>query len=239
MPIIDDERFDNPGAAWLFFGYIWAPRAPAPSSTPVSRFYFSQATAAPASPAFGAWGNTGSALRKALLSEKDAGETLSQLQASAANPGLWLQLVSPPLAAQTISGTFKVQARAKDVNGSGDMRCRMAIRAVSDDGMSDLTVIAIGNYGPNTFVSATNRNKTFANGSTSITDFTVGDDVPVGPGVPLGSRLVIELGFSNPSGDVISLDYGAPSSASDLPENETETGALVPWIEFSNAILLQ
>ena len=188
-----------------------------------TRFYLSRDQSAAVSPAFGAWDVTTNALRRALLTAAAGGEALSNRSQLLSNNGLWFQFVSDGLAAQTVSGTIKIQSRCRDIDTSGDVTTRLLAKVVSEDGGTLRgTLLALGNYGPATFVSASARNKTIADG-----------DALSAVVAQAGDRLVIELGFNNPSSDETTMSYGAPLATSDLPENETETGALLPWIELS------
>lgn len=195
-----------------------------------TRFYFSNAQAADISPAFGGWTNTSLAVRRALLSAKSDLESLANgsdhFLDSSSNPSLDRQFVSEPLAAQTINGSLKMQLRCFDFNALTTCTSRLLVRVVSGDGLTVRgTLLPLAQYGPNTAISqALLRNKTFADGDAiSSVDAQAGD------------RIVIEIGFALLVGtdSGARADYGAPSGTSDLPENETETSAFVPWVEFS------
>lgn len=192
-----------------------------------SRLYFSNGQAAPASPAFGGWDmNTGS--RQKLLSAKEAGETLgSATSGGTAANGCFRQYVSDALSAQTISGTLKTYLRCfSDLEL--DVSPRILVRVCSGDGSTIRgTLLALGNYGGANFSISALQNRIFADG-----------DALSGLAVLAGDRLVIEIGANNPSGGDAFIGVGA-AVASDLPENETETGNLVPWIEFSGTIAFE
>lgn len=202
--------------------------------TEVSRFYFSAAQAADVSPAFDAdWaGNTGQ--RRKLLAAKEAGESHGAANESGDldSPLAIRQFVSPPLAAQTISGAVRMQMSVRDQSGSGDVTSRLCIRVVSNDGSTVRgTLLSVGDYSAGSFWAGgavALRNKIFADGD-ALTEVVAQE----------GDRLVIEYGADNPSFDIINSRVGAPEGTDDLPEDETETGALVGWIEFTNPLVLQ
>ena len=56
--------------------------------------------------------------------------------------------------------------------------------------------------------------------------------------VQAGDRLVVEIGANDVNAGNLQFRYGAPTG-SDLPEDETTTTDLTPWIEFSGTIGFQ
>jgi hypothetical protein len=196
----------------------------------VNRLYFSTAQTPDVSPAFAAWTTTTSVDRRKLLNAKEAGEAMASVFfASTTTLRLLRQFVSLPLKAQTVTGNVKCQIRALDNDLDGNITARLLAKVVSGDGLTLRGVLlAIADYSTGTFFAASERNKAFANGdAVSSVDAQEGD------------RLVVEIGCNAPSGGGVQVDFGAPSATSDLPENETETGNLVPWIEFSNGLVFQ
>jgi hypothetical protein len=195
----------------------------------VSRLYFSAAQAAAVSPSYGAWDDTTVNTRRKLLIAKEAGESLTSPTWDGAGDCLMRQYVGDALIAQTISGTAKCQLRASDDGGEGDLTARLLVKVVSSDGSTVRGIaLAIGDYSTGSFLHSSIRNKVFANGD-ALTPVVVQE----------GDRLVVEIGVNNPNAMEFSISFGAPSAAADLPENETSTGALVPWIEFSSGLRFQ
>jgi hypothetical protein len=193
-----------------------------------TRFYFPRLTAPGATPAgfIGAWNNTALAVQNALLTAKEADAVLSAspLSTSSGQVRCAGQFTGPPLAAQTISGTVKAQFQTRKLSGAGSLTPRLLIAVVSNDGtVVRGTLLALGDYGPGTLYAASLTNRTIADG-----------DALSALAVQAGDRLVIEIGSgaSGASANAV-FSIGASDAVGDLPEDETETGSLVPWIEFS------
>jgi hypothetical protein len=199
-----------------------------------TRLYFSSAQAAPVSPAYGGWDETAFGQRKALLLAKASGDILDVAEGvnAGAGSGLMSQFVSGPLESQTISGSVKSYLRALDNVGANDVLSILLIRACNGDGSAYRgTLLAIFHYGPSTAWAGSFTNRVFADG-----------DALSSLAVMAGDRLVVEAGFyslQDFSSGGAAVYIGAPDGTSDLPENETETGNLVPWIEFSGDITFQ
>lgn len=195
-----------------------------------TRLYFHSTTVPGVSPDFTAdWEDISSALRRVLLSDKEVGDALANANSAGAGMALIRQFVSSPIDAQTIDGTVKLYAMAREPSAIGDVTGRLTIKVVSGDGSTVRgTLLAFGDHSPGSFFHSSLRNKVFADG-----------DALSAVVAQAGDRLVVEIGASNPSEGTIGFSFGAPSGTSDLPENETETGSLVPWIEFSDDIAFQ
>lgn len=202
------------------------------------RLYFSLSEAAAVTPAFdGGWEDTDSAISRSLITAKSGGESLGtgpQIAWTAGQDSLARQYVSPPLeGAQTISGTVKCQIAAREFANGDNSTSRLGLRVVSNDGNTVRgTLLAVANYGPTTeFISnVSRRNKTFADGDT-LTSVNAED----------GDRIVVEVGASDAAGTTPEalMGWGAPTGTNDYGENETETTALVPWIEFSADLVFE
>lgn len=197
-----------------------------------TRLYLSNQAAA-ISPAFGGWSVTADAVRKALLSAKDAGDSNSTvpLVGPAGASALAVQFIGEPLSAQTISGTIKGQARFRNsLDNSGDnASTRLLIRVVSNDGsVVRGTLLSLGAYGPGSVLSSAFTNRILADGD-ALSSVDAQD----------GDRLVVEVGVGGPSDDDLFVSIGAPLGTNDLPEDETTTTALVPWVEFSGNLVFQ
>lgn len=193
-----------------------------------TRFYFSGSQIPSVSPAFGAWDSATTRLK--MLGDKEVSEALTSIGLGGVSELVCVaQFVSEPLVAQAISGTVKAYLRAV-AESDPTVTPRLLVKVVSGDGSTIRgTLLAIANYGSGaTFSTVALTNCAWANGdAVSLVNALDGD------------RLVVEIGISNALSADGFVDFGAPSGTSDLPENETETGNLVPWIEFSGTITLQ
>jgi hypothetical protein len=161
-----------------------------------------------------------------------ARDDLSYSGISSGDDLLWYQFISPPLAAQTISGTVKGQLRVAEGSTSDDERAQVVIRVVSGDG----TTVRGTLLGPDTGAlssefgtSATNRR--FPRG---------GAQTMTSVAAQAGDRIVVEIGCRHHGTTTSSnpLAVVGDAAASDLPEDETTTSNSNGWIEFSNAIQL-
>lgn len=141
---------------------------------------------------------------------------------------------SLPLAAQTISGNVKGQMQAYHSLAGTFPNHQVVMKVVSFDGSTVRGTLYSGSAGsagvPPSYASTTAANavnrKLPQNTTTSLT--------PVN--AQHGDRLLIEIGSrqvaSNGSTPTIGLIMG-DVNGTDLPENETTTGAGDPWIEFN------
>jgi len=149
------------------------------------------------------------------------------------------QHISEPLAAQTISGTFKCYLQARESNAAANWRSQIIIRVVSNDGTTVRGTLYAGDTG-----TLTGDPTSEWNASTSAEESRA---FPVGGSTALSSlaisaqdRLVVETGArehntqnTNRQGAIV---YGEPAGG-DLAENETQTATnLAGWIEFSGTI---
>ena len=192
-----------------------------------TRLYFSSIDSPDIDPAFGSWDDTSEAERRAILTEKNAGEGIGNIRVGGAGQVLVAQCVSGGLAAQTISGTVKVYLKCLDRDGTGAVVSRLLLKVVSSDGSTVRgTLLDLGGYGPGT---------AFPSGFLLVNRVFADGDSLTSVDVESGDCLVVEIGANNPGGgsEDIRIALGAPSSLDDLPENETEDGDFVAWIEFS------
>lgn len=151
------------------------------------------------------------------------------------------QYVSPPLAAQTITGTFKMYMEFREANAANDSRAQVVIRVVSNDGSTVRGTLYAGDTAtsganPASEFVTTSTNRSFPRAGLSPATIT-----NIGA-ITAGDRLVIEFGWRTHAGHT-SADYrwswGDPTAGVDLPEDEVTTDvSRVPWIEFSNGITL-
>lgn len=198
-----------------------------------TRFYFPLDTAAPVNPDFtAAWNYTSEAVRRALASSKGSSSVTAGTQVgpwTAGNYALDRQYISAPLAAQTISGTFKGQLMVREYADTDNVAAVLiCVKVVSNDGSTVRGTLLTLNYygGAAEFINnATHRNKKIADG-----------DALSSVAAQAGDRLVIEIGYSDVSGTTPEASAKWGENADDLPENETQTTDGAGWIEFSGTI---
>lgn len=145
---------------------------------------------------------------------------------------LWVQFVSKPLTAQTISGTIKGQMQvAQSFADQHFDQVIASLRVVSNDGtVVRGTLLPLAAYGTtNNFNAGIPQNRFIFDGDTlsSLAILT-------------GDRLVLEVGFRAITlppdfGEFVVMMCGDDAGA-DLPEDETTTTELNPWIELSQTL---
>lgn len=154
---------------------------------------------------------------------------------------LMLQAISPPLAAQTISGTFKCYLRVRESLGSLDARSQIVIRVVSSDGATVRGTLYAGDTGTGAVSqewvasSSTFQNASFPRSlPASISSLAIS----------AGDRLVVEIGYrahaaSSEQGRILLGLLDLDEFPLDIAENETDQGGSIRgWLEFSSAISL-
>jgi len=198
-------------------------------------FYYEPVGGPTITPAFDAvWDQNSAALRR-LLSPVSNGSlaaevTFADAETNATNNWdvLLIQSISPPLAAQTISGTIRGQIRCSESNIAANDFGHIVVKAFSGDGGTSRGTL-LDNVGATEFVLTTLTNRNFpASTAATSTDIQEGD------------VLVVEAGYRAANVDVasytgtISLGRG---TAIDLAVNEVDTAVANPWIEFSQDLL--
>jgi hypothetical protein len=197
-----------------------------------TRFYLPSTGTAEISPNFGAfWAYTGGAARYPSSKTK-AGTTLGLRAVDggiSVTPGLGIQFSTNQLAAYSWTTADEIKLQMALYNGTlGGNFMAVSIRVVSGDGNTVRGTLFEG-YGPTGAPSS------------DITSRSLGADgahVHVQNSVSQqdGDRLLIEIGikFVHETGS----DNIRPgdNQSTDLPENETDTGAKNPWVEFSPTI---
>lgn len=152
------------------------------------------------------------------------------------------QFVGPPLAAQTISGTFKSYVQARENAATSNFRSQIILRVVNKTGTVVRGVLYAGDL-----TSLTGDPASEWNASTSV---EVNRAFPTGGSTALSSlailaedRIVAEYGGrSHRTGatngfGAIAIGEAGSSVSTDLPEDETDnTTTKAPWIEFSGTI---
>lgn len=145
---------------------------------------------------------------------------------------LLLQFVSPPLAAQTVSGNVKAIIRVFESATNGDFRSQMTVRIIGWDGVTfrgTLLAHDVGALASEWDTTLTNRKfpVNYAGSGGALTPIAA----------QLGDRLVVEFGFrchgSNTNGNIEVGD----ASLTDLAEDEVGTTQANPWVEFDNTIV--
>lgn len=147
------------------------------------------------------------------------------------------RFISPPLAAQTVgTGTLNGQMRCTEFATTDNFTLAMAAKIVDRDG-ADVGVLRAADASDNTAAtppewatSATNRQFQNVAEATALgmTDVSCSD----------GDYLVLEVGFrqASTSTNPGTVNVGS-ASATDLPEDNTDTGVKNPWIEFTEDLV--
>jgi hypothetical protein len=149
------------------------------------------------------------------------------------------QFISPPVAAQTITGTVKGQIRVREGFESQDLRAQLVIRVIAPDGTVRGTLVDFSTNALSSEFAADAGlpNRKFPLAAISPVTMT-------SVAAQAGDRIVVEVGArahatgGGGPGDSIQFRFG-DASATDLAEDETTTQDHNPWIEFSNSITLQ
>jgi hypothetical protein len=237
-----------PGAYTIHFagplGQAPPPPPPPPPTAGATRFYLPSTGTPSVSPAFNGtvWnGGTGFADRRTMLPARinSAATTKSGSPGPIADGQFELlrQYLSPPLAAQTISGSFKGQLRAIVTNfGARAMALRLC--KVSADGVTVTEVLArfsagdAGGAAPPAYTTSL-TNRRFETGTNTFT-ITFPDIT-----MAAGEFLMLEIGNRSGSSNAPRIGTVAfgDDAASDLPEDESTTTAGNPWVEFTDTIV--
>lgn len=137
-----------------------------------------------------------------------------------------VQFVSDVLPPQVIPAqTVKLQVRAAEANAGNNLFLAWKVFAISSDGGTVLgTLVAVRADGTEAATALTSRSD-----SATSAEFIGAEPF----------RLVVELGFSGTptassgvQGHNGSMSFGEDGAA-DLPEDDIATGALNPWVQFS------
>jgi hypothetical protein len=196
-----------------------------------SRLYFDD-DAAPVSPSFdGGWEATGDAIRRLLAREDQwsAVATTTQIisPSGVANRDyLWIQAVSEPIAAQTITGDLTGLFIVREDAVGNDARAQLVAKVVSGDGLTVRGTLIAMDTGAlaSEFGSSFGAREFPRSTATTISSVAAQD----------GDRIVIEVGFrahGTGTGDTRLSHNVAPDIAAVGGTSARE------WIEFSNDIL--
>jgi len=146
--------------------------------------------------------------------------------------------ISGPLAAQTISGTIKGQFKCAQPNAADSMTLAVAIKIIQADGSDRAALLAPaasdnGTTTPPEMAITTLTNRQFQDSAESASISLTSQSAS------FGDRLVVEVGMRQSASVAtanIQFTTQATQGTADLGENNTDTTALNPWIEFSNTI---
>jgi hypothetical protein len=211
-----------------------------------TRLYLAHTDVPAVSPTFDAsWESSASAVRRAADEAKAAllstGTFVNAAVATALNSPAGAvdialaQFTTAPLSgSQTISGAIKGQLRALESNAAADLRAQVVIWVRTSAGAVRGTLLAsdAGALANEWGTATTNRK--FPRGSPATPTSVAAQD---------GDRIVIELGYRKHENAVTSrtgtIVYGGDAVTSNLPEDESTTTQLVPWIEFADNLVFQ
>lgn len=149
--------------------------------------------------------------------------------------------VSPPLLAQTLSGTIKGQFKCFEAAAGDNFTLAVAVKVIKADGTDRGVLVAVSasddtSTTPPEFsaVSLTNRalRDSSENASISLSSLAVS----------AGDRIVVEVGIRQASTSTNNgtIERGARFDYTDLAEDDTTTvGSRIPWVELSQDVLFQ
>lgn len=197
-----------------------------------TRLYLSESRTVDIVPGFAAFTEVDGMLRREMSPHKSGSAMVTHTTAqtaTAANSSQGIrQYISPPMAAQTLTGgTWKGTIRCLEsaVNDNVDaVKSQLRYWDVSAGAFGGTSIAALANYGPVLEFNTALRAKRIADGD-AFTTVTV----------DFGDRLVLDLGYTNTTiGTSVSasMSFG-DDSATDLGDNETDLTALNPFIELS------
>lgn len=179
------------------------------------------------SPGFeGTYEDTSQAVRRNLsLSKNATTETLSGTTAGDnGSNALVCQLISPPVQAQTISGTISIGSRGREVTATDNLnqRLRMAYIVNSAGTFMD-TLLAHANSGASTELSTTMSAQRHA-ATVAITSQNTNE----------GDRIVIEYGYGETTiGSTPQWQSVLGGNGTDQTNTDNDTTGSTPWTEFS------
>ena len=197
-----------------------------------TRLYYVASTVPAQSPPFDAgWSSTADAVRRTLAGSQGAAtETLSGSVGNTST-ALVVQLVSPPLAAQTISGSFTLVSRGRELNTTDNVNQRWrSVRVFSADGSTLRgTLNSYGVTGSTTEFAATLAGQPHAvNGSLSPVVCQDGD------------VLVVEVGYGlSGTGTTPQWEMVLGGTGTDHSTSINDASGSVPWVEFSADLAFQ
>lgn len=206
-----------------------------------TRFYWGQIITAPTLAFSATWSAAGSTPTRLMMRtvKRKAATTAVVATATETTAAILnkqaVQLVSMPLAAQTITGTVKGYALFNESDLAQDCRVQCEIRIIAPDGTVRGTLLAAdaGALSSEFTATATNRRIPLLAATNTLTSVSA----------QAGDYLVVEVGHRTHVASATSYNvtvrwHDNPGST-DLPEDETDTDATkAPWIEFSQTLIL-
>lgn len=204
------------------------------------RLYLPSDTGSPGiSPTPSGWerGTSDFVRREAVTAENRPGSAMvttnfNDASGGSGNDVILAQYIFGPLSAQTLTGTVKGQIRAKeDLAFADDFRAQITVRVIASDGATARGTALDFDTGSlsSEFSDSTLTNRAFPRGGAQNLSSV---------NVQSGDYLVIEIGYRKHAGSASDGDLSfGDDAASDLPEDESTTTALNPWIEFSDLVL--
>lgn len=169
----------------------------------------------------------------AAYNTRDAGASNTGVVVAGPADILLRQYVSPPLnGAQTIDGTVKGQHRCFSSNAAADAQSQMLILVVSEDCATVRGTAlaahteALSSEWPQAAGIANRKNPLASLSPVTLSSVSASDR----------DRIVIQIGARKHEAGTTSRNYTinfGTASANDLAEDETDTDADRPWIEFS------
>ena len=204
-----------------------------------TRFYL-HATATPSvNPGYAGWSDTGGAVRRtmAITRQNSALTNFARAETSSTNNYnvLLAQFVSAPLTYDgTLSGTVHGVARALESSTAMNAYSQLVVKVVSGDGSTlrgtALTFVTTGGTEWPTTTAARRYLGLTANRALTSTAFQAGD------------RIVVEIGYSARNTGTTNytgtLRFGDPTSGADMGDSQTGTADEIPWVEFSQDLIL-
>jgi hypothetical protein len=197
-----------------------------------TRFYLPSTGAAAVSPAYDAgWEDTSFAARlKAVTTRISSAFTTvaDNVNTKLDEDHLYRQYVSDPIPAQTITAqTIKVQIRAAESNAAANLFTSINIRVVSNDGSTFRTPAVVAMQRDDVEWASTLTNRGWSGTSSAVV-------------ASANDRIVIEIGQGgDPTGGGNHNDGTmriGDNSATDLPEDDTDTNDYNPWVEFAQTL---
>lgn len=141
---------------------------------------------------------------------------------------IFRQYISLPLTAgQTVTGSqaIKLQVRCSEADAANNMHVALGVRILASDASTlRKSMLSVTRDGTEAATSLVNRQFTATSAATNYTTVS-------------GDRLIIELGMAGDptaGGSHTSILRLGDSAASDLPEDDSSTSDLRPWIEFAD-----
>ncbi|ATO14684.1 hypothetical protein CO540_13300 [Micromonospora sp. WMMA2032] len=197
-----------------------------------TRLYYVASTVPSLSPAFDAgWADTSTAVRRLLSTAKAAGtETLSGTAAETGpSYSLAVQLQTPPLDVQFLSGNVTVMSRGRELAATANVNKRArAVKLWAADGTLKATLNAWSATSSTTELSTTMSGQTHAvTAAVTNLDIAAGDVITVEVGYGVGTS------GTSPQWEMVLGGTGTDHTSGAT----NDTAGSVPWLEFSDDLV--